>query len=441
MTRGEKRLAAFAADLAFADVPEDTRDRAGLTVADTVGAIVGGSTDEATDSLGRAWASSGRATVLGTDVETDPYRAAFLNATAGTVLELDEGHRFAGGHPAIHVLPAVLAAAEADYGNRERFLTAFVAGYEVAARVGTATRPLADGYHPHGVWGAVGGAAAVARYRRLDRGTVRTAMAIAAGYAQHTRFAAATEGATARNTYAGMSNLAALVAADAAAAGFTGLDGGVGRHLSLAAAAGVDRSGLTAALGERWEVERGYFKRHAACRYTHPVLDALDALADRVALDPGRVESVDVATYPAAARLTENDPETDLGARFSIPAAVAAALTAGGTGPDAVREALEDPAATALADRVSVAVDDEFAARAPDRRGARVTVTLSDGQEVAESVPAARGGEHDPYSEAELHEKFVSLAGPVIGADRAEEAWTTAREPAAPRVICAVTRR
>ncbi|MEE6208646.1 M28 family peptidase, partial [Salarchaeum sp. III] len=45
---------------------------------------------------------------------------------------------------------------------------AFVAGYETAARAGRACYPLADGYHPHGVWGAVGGAVAVATYRGYD---------------------------------------------------------------------------------------------------------------------------------------------------------------------------------------------------------------------------------------------------------------------------------
>jgi len=89
-------------------------------------------------------------------------------------------------------------------------------------------------------------------------------MAIAANYAQHTRFEAATEGATVRNTYAGMSNLAALVAVDQAVAGFGGLENGISRHLEHAAADGVDETALSAGLGERWELAHGYFKIHAA---------------------------------------------------------------------------------------------------------------------------------------------------------------------------------
>ena len=434
----ERTLAAFVADLTTDDILAAVRDRAGLTVADTLGVILGGSADPMVRSLVGRWGETvaGSTTVLGNSaITTAPHLAAFCNGTAGTVLELDEGHRYAAGHPAIHVLPALLAEAEVDYGSGDDFLRSFVAGYEVAVRTARATRPLADGYHPHGVWGAVGGAAAIARHRELDVDTTQTAMAIAANYAQHTRFAAATEGATLRNGYAGMSNLAALVAVDQAEAGFTGLADGVSRHLNPAAADGFDEAALAADLGSRWELRRGYFKIHAACRYTHPVLDAIGAV--RAEVDPGTVESVTVETYPAAARLTETRPRNALQAKFSIPFAVATTLLTGETGPGAFDADAITPQATALAERVTVSVGEEFAARAPDRRGARVTVNLGD-EQVSATVQAPRGGEHDPFTESRLREKFRSITTPVVGPDRADDLWESARSLEPPRVLCAL---
>lgn len=437
----ERDLATFASELSFDDIPSSVRDRTGLTVADTVGAIVGGSRDDAIRSLARRWTESmsGAATVLGTDgTETTPPLAAFCNGAAGTVLELDEGHRFAAGHPSIHVLPALLADAEVGYGSSEAFVRSFVAGYEVAVRTARALGTLDSGYHPHGVWGAVGGAAAVARSRDLDPETTRTAMAIAANYAQHTRFEAATEGATVRNAYAGMSNLASLVAVDQAEAGFTGLDEGLTRHLGLAAADGVDTAALSAELGERWELAHGYFKIHAACRYTHPVLDALAEL--RGDIDPADVESVLVETYPAAAQLTETRPRNQLQAKFSIPFAVATSLLTGETSPESFESDAITPEAKALADRVTVAVDEEIAARAPDQRGARVTVEMGNGT-VSTEIAAPKGGDHDPISEARLEEKFHTLVGPVIGSDRAATLWESARALEPPRVLCTLAQR
>ncbi|MEF8786064.1 MAG: MmgE/PrpD family protein [Haloarculaceae archaeon] len=437
----EHDLATFAAELTYEDIPEAVRDRTGLTVADTLGAIVGGSADGAIRSLARRWTEtvSGTATVLGTDgTETAPPLAAFCNGAAGTVLELDEGHRFAAGHPSVHVLPALLADAEVGYGNSEAFVRSFVAGYEVAVRTARALGTLESGYHPHGVWGAVGGAAAVARSRDLDPETTRTAMAIAANYAQHTRFEAATEGATVRNAYAGMSNLSALVAVDQAEAGFTGLDDGIVRHLGLAAADEVETAALSADLGERWELAHGYFKIHAACRYTHPVLDALAALDGDI--DPADVESVLVETYPAAARLTETRPRNQLQAKFSIPFAVATALLTGETSPQSFEADAITSEAKALAERVTVTVDDDIAARAPDQRGARVTVETANGT-ISKEIVAPKGGDHDPISEARLEEKFHTLVGPVIGPGRAETLWESARALEPPRVLCTLAQR
>lgn len=442
MTDHEAAAAAFASSLEATDVPGRVTDHVGLVVADTVGAIVGGSTDAATTRLVEAAAGgSGTATVLGTDRRLDVLRAALANGTAGTVLELDEGHKYAAGHPAIHVLPAVLAEAETTDGDLDDFLAALVAGYEVVTRVARACNPLASGYHPHGIWGAVGAAAGVSRYRGYDPSTTLTAMRLAANHAQQTLMAAATEGATERNTYAGKSGLDGLLAADLAAAGYTALDRGVERHLDRVSADGVDAARLDEELGTRWEVEGGYFKRHAACRYTHPTLDAVAAMQTDGPIDPDEVTDVLVETYPTAAGLTPTHPSNALQAKFSVPFAVATRLRRGESGKAAFEPDALDDETTALAERVRVRVADDVAARLPDARSARVTVRLADGTERTEDVVHARGGAERPWAEPELREKFESLVSPVLGDDAAVDLWESARTlSASPGELCAMTR-
>ncbi|KTG27012.1 MmgE/PrpD family protein [Haloferax profundi] len=439
----EATLASFVSTLDREDIPDDVAARGSLVIADTVGVILGGASDPAVSSLTRRWASQngGQATILGTAGErTSAYRAAFVNATAGTVLELDEGHRFAAGHPAIHVLPALLADGESSYRSGDELLTAFVAGYEVAVRVAEMVVPLADGVHPHGVWGGVGTAAAVARLRELDAETTLDAMRIAANYAQHTRFEAATEGATVRNSYAGMSNLSGVIAVEQAEAGFTGLEDGIARHLDSIASGEPNRDALADELGERWEIERGYFKVHAACRYTHAVLDAVETLAEAQELDAADVEAVSVETYPAAASLSNTRPKNALQAKFSVPFAVASALVTGDTGKLSFTDDALTEETLALAERVEVTATEEFASRVPDERGARVTIETVGGESVSHAVRAARGGEHAPFSDADLRTKFEHLVAPVIGAESIDGLWAAAREPAAPRVLTALTR-
>jgi 2-methylcitrate dehydratase PrpD len=275
----------------------------------------------------------------------------------------------------------------------------------------------------HGVWGTVGAAAAVARYRGFDAETTAHALRIAANHALHTHIDAAIEGATVRNTYAGMSNTNGILAADQAAAGFTGLEDGLRRHLDRLCEEEFDESVATADLGTRWEVTRGYFKHHAACRYTHGALDAVAAIADRATVDPDAVDSVLVETYPVAARLDRTDVSNPLQAKFSVPFAVATALRTGTTDKAAFEPAAITPATTDLARRVRVTSTPEFAARVPDARSTRVTVTLTDGSELTEEVRHAKGDHRNPLTGAELEAKFRSLVEPTLGVDRTANLW------------------
>jgi 2-methylcitrate dehydratase PrpD len=140
------RLAHAAAGIRYEALPASTVAAARLVLLDTLGAIVGGSALPASSS--RSLASGrpsheGRATLLRHRMRTDAFWAALANATAGVALEMDEGNRLGGGHPAIHVIPGALAVAEERGIDGQRLLEAIVAGYEVGSRLGgaTTTRP------------------------------------------------------------------------------------------------------------------------------------------------------------------------------------------------------------------------------------------------------------------------------------------------------------
>lgn len=443
MTDHERVAADFAANLSVDDIPGDVREHVGLVVADTLGAMVGGSTDPSVSDLAATAAdrAPGGATILGTDRAATPARAALVNGTAGTVLELDEGHKFAAGHPAIHVLPAVLAEADADEASTDRFVAALVAGYEVGTRTARACYPLASGYHPHGVWGGVGAAAGVARYRGYDAETTLTAIRLGALHAQQTLMGSALEGATERNTYSGTSNTSGVVAADLAEADFTAVDDGVERHLERVTADGFDAEQLSRAYDDRWEITLGYFKRHAACRYTHPTLDAVAAIQERRQVDASDVESVLVETYSTAADLTPTRPKNPLQAKFSIPFAVATRLVHGHSDKPAFEPGALTEETYALAERVEVDVAPDIAERVPEARSARVTVRFTDGTTETEMVEHARGGEERPWAESDLREKFGTLVEPVVGVDTAERLWTGCRNLSeTPAELCSLTR-
>jgi 2-methylcitrate dehydratase PrpD len=235
------------------------------------------------------------------------------------------------------------------------------------------------------------------------------------------------EGATVRNAYAGVSNMLGLVAFDLVKAGFTGEADGVGSVYGGIVADGWTPAEMTRELGERWEIARNYFKRHAACRYNHGALDALAAIAAEAGgrIEPDAVESVAVETYVWAAQLDHPAPGNMLAAKFSMPFSIATAIVHGAAGLDAFRDAARtDPRVLALARKVVVNEDPALTAELPALRPARVKITLKDGRRFEAMARTNKGDTEDPYSDEEVIEKFHQVVSPVIGAHRARELAT-----------------
>jgi 2-methylcitrate dehydratase PrpD len=408
-------------------IPAPVRRHAALVVADTVGAILGGSLEPEVARLRQAERAAGPAAVLAPGFRrVEPWWAIVANGIAGTALEQDEGHRFARGHPSIHVWPAALAEAERLHAGGERLLTAFILGYEVAARLG-AGGPVRTGMHMHGVHGTVGAAAAVAALRGADRTATAAAMAVAGGLTLATSWRTALEGATVRNAYAGVSGASGWLAVDLAAAGLSGLPDMLPETFGRISGARFDPRLVLEEMGTRWEIARNYFKRYACCRMNHGPLDALEALLAEGPLPADAVEAIRVETYAGAATMSGRDPQGSLAAKFSIPWALAVRLVRGDAAPDSFREpALSDARVRALAGRVAVEEDPALDARLPAERPARVEVRLRDGSVRSRAVDTPAGEFDRPYPRPLLHGKFLGLVAPVLGPRGAEAAWTLA---------------
>lgn len=127
-------LVSSAVGLELNEVPEDALDHAVRVFADTVGVAIGGAKRPEIEAYVRGdgglfgpLAGGGASLLVPGLQEAEPATAAFVNATAGTFLELDEGYR-PTGHPAMHVVPAALAAAQALNSPGRELLAAILAG-------------------------------------------------------------------------------------------------------------------------------------------------------------------------------------------------------------------------------------------------------------------------------------------------------------------------
>ena len=292
-------------------------------------------------------------------------------------------------------------------------------GYEAATLVGRAAT-LNPAMHPHGVWGVVGGAAALAVYDGASADEIDETMRIAASLALATSRPTMLEGATVRNAYTGASASNAVMARRMARAGFTGDADALATVFGKVVGRDWDAAALTGGLGDGWMVERGYFKRHACCRFNHAALDALGDIQVEAMFEPESVERIEADVYALAAELDDPAPQNMLAAKFSLPFALATSIRHSGdtwlgafSGPS-----ITDPVTCDLAARVSLKIDPEFEAAAPYRRMARVHVYLKDGRHLQAKRDFAEGDPESPLPDDVHNAKLDRLFEIALG-DRA----------------------
>lgn len=229
-------LASFCADLRWAGLPREARERTKELVLDLIGVALRGSAADSSRAVQAFVATQprGEANVLGTGLVTGASWAALANGTGAHATELDDVTRESSLHPGVAVIPAALAVAQERASTTTAFLEAVVAGYETTMRVGNALGPASAyrrGFHPTGVAGVFGAAVAAGRLSGLDADGLTRAIGIAGTMASGS-IEYVTDGAWTKRLNPGWAAHAGIVAAGLAAAGFTGpataLDGSHG---------------------------------------------------------------------------------------------------------------------------------------------------------------------------------------------------------------------
>ena len=425
-----ERLAEFVCEFRLDNLSSEATEAARTVLLDTIGAMAAGSRLPENRKLAEMavrMSGNGVSTIIGHPDLADPMLTSLANGASGVSLEMDEGNRLGGGHPAIHVVPPALAVAEGRGSTGREFLESVIVAYEVTSRVGTGTvvRPEV---HSHGTWGTIGAAVATARLLQLDTQETLEAINVAASMSPANTWTPCLEGATVRNLYPGRSAMQGIMAANLVQCGFTGLNDGPSDVYGSLLGRGFEPETVIDGLGgsEPLRIQQNYFKLHACCLYNHPALDGMQHIVRRGAFGAADVERIDVLAPPIASIMNDPAPPNMLAAKFSLPYALAAAVTQGATGVAAFyAEKLTDGETLALARRVSVSADPEMDLRRYDYPAARVTVSLNDGRTLSESVVAHHGDHRNPAPPDELRQKFTFLSEETLGPARARQVMET----------------
>jgi len=421
-----RALSEFVAVTRLADLPADVVARGALILADCVACMVAGSAAPEMRRLVALEADRGKpaATALGTVVRLAEDAAAYVNGTAGTWHDLDEGNLSTRTHAAIQIIPAALAEAEAHNLSGARLLEACILGYEASARLWRATESRLA-VHPHGTYGPLAAAFALAKLRGDDGAAIERAVNIAMTLGIAASRNTLNDGATVRNIYTGHSGRAGFQALALRDAGFTGEADAAASVLGNIYGSAFDPAVATADLNSTWWIRRNYFKRFAAGRYAHGALDLIEVLAGQLGarLAPEFVERIEVETFFMAATLGQQSVRTPFGCRFSIPMLLAQRIAHGHISlTDDGTRAFADPVVRELAGRVFVSEDKAATAAYPDRQPTRLKIVLRDGGSQGIASERILGESDEPLPSGVLEAKFVALTEASWG-HAAPDAW------------------
>ncbi|WP_172135669.1 MmgE/PrpD family protein [Adlercreutzia sp. ZJ473] len=333
---------------------------------------------------------------------------AILYGMASHCLELDDGYRAGGVHVGAPVISALVASdVNADWPTIRQ---AVLCGYEATGTIARLMQPghKRRGFHATGTCGCIGGAVAVAiaagqSVNEIKR-TVSAAASMASGLLEMQE-----DGSQMKALTVGNAALNGIVAAAVGGGNLRFPADALGGPRGLFSC--MDASGSAPTDAEGFCLANVYRKLYPSCRHGHSAIDAAFAIQKSRGFDPNDIKDIEIATYKDAI-LGHNlvDISTDSQAKMSTPYCVASVFVRGSFGLDSFDEAaLRDPMVHGLMQKTHVVEAKELSELAPQKRGARVTVTLGDGTRLAKEILDPKGEPENPLSAEELVDKCAPL--------------------------------
>lgn len=421
-----RALAAFAADLSFKSVPGTVIEKAKALLLDYVGTSVAVVHEDPAQRLIRFARSVGgpaEARIFGAGVSVAAPWAALVNGALGHMAELDDTHRGTMSHPGDAIWAAALAIGEKTRASGAQVLTAGIAGYEVALRIGEAAMPdhWRRGWHTSGTLMSFGAAIAAGSLLKLDRTAMAWALGIAGAQASG-NFAHLEDRAMTKDFNCGHAAKSGVISAMLAQEGFTGPTNVVESPRGFLALYSADRhpERLTRELGKAWRMLEVAQKPYSSCRFIHASMDAALALQQEFGFSACDIARVKARIFAAGAAIV-NEPtpwEGDKGlqgTRFSAQFNLAVALLHGRKGiadlldPQWPLRYRDNPELRAFMKKIEVIPDVSLDLVFPEQPSI-IDIELTDGTTHNRKVSFPLGDPESPLDHAALAEKFSRLS-------------------------------
>jgi 2-methylcitrate dehydratase PrpD len=426
------KLAGFVTDLNYEAIPRKAVDAAKIAVRDCLGVALAGSREEdarIAAEIARQEGAREETSVIGQGFKTSALNGALANGTAAHALDFDHSFTMMG-QPTAPIVPAIFALGETLGASGRRMIEAYVAGFEVTAKLVHSLRDSGhDGWHAPSTLGSFGAAAACGKLLGLDAAQMQMALGITASMASGI---VANFGTMTKPLHVGLGARNGVLAAKLARGGYTAnakaIEGGFGFYQVLHQDAPINEPAIE-------ELGRSYalvtdglrIKPYPCGGLTHQVIDAALEFRAKHGLSAEMIERVDVDVVKHTFdRIVFRVPQTGIQGKFCMPYLVARAIIDGKIGLHIFTDgAVRDQNVLKLAERVQMNLDPNLKKSDAAGRPCRVTIRLKNGQTFVREAQHAKGGPEHPMTEDELRGKFTECAREALDASSAARALDT----------------
>ena len=428
-----ENLADFITNLKFETLPSPVVQRAKELMLDSLGTAIAASKEECVLNAFKAFenlSTEKNTPIWVSDKKLDPIYAAMLDGIASHALDFDDTHTEAILHASAILTPLCLSYGFHVRKDAKKIIKAFIIGWEIAARVGIASKGTFHkrGFHTTAIAGIFGGVSAVAVLLDLEKKQIVNALGLAGSFASGVN-EFLSNGSNSKVLHIANAIKNSIFIAHFAKNDMSGplsiFEGRDNIFKCFGIEEECDKTELSKALGEIWQTMQVSIKPYPSCHFAHGLIDCAISLkndgfkADEIKSIHCFVDEVPITFIcdPLEAKYT---PKSAYEAKFSMPFLMALGFFDGKITLDSYanlkREEVLDFAR-------KITYEKRNSQGFPKYFPGHLEATLQNGKKIQKDVFINKGNFDNPLSLEELKAKFINNALVCIDETKAYEIW------------------
>jgi 2-methylcitrate dehydratase PrpD len=429
------KLAQFVKRTSYDTIPANVIYRTKQIMLDTLSCAVAGYTMAKEEcgwivKLVKELGGRPEATVWFDGVKTSSMNAALANATMVHTVDFDDTHPDSVSHFGASLLATVIAAGEKVNASGKDILTAFVVGYEVAARVGNSVnkegRLHYKYWHPTATIGTIGASAAAAKVMNLTREAIEQAIGLGVDQAAGFRYCI-DKGDFSKSLHPGWAAMRGIMSAQIMTTGANGPKGLLEYSSGFcnATSSAPHMEELTKDLGKEFYIMQDAYKFYPTIHCSHTGIEATLGVVIKNDIKAEDVEAINLKISDLAKGQGMNyNPENPLAARLSIPYCVATAVLRRHVNlGDFTESDLHNSKLREIMSKIKIIPEPEFGIKYPKGFVAHLKLKTKSGKEYEDFIVYPKGHPDRPADDKEIADKYSYLTSLTWPAAKAEKVY------------------